>query len=546
MWTQFMIQFWILLVIALCAAVLLGRYIGIYFAPVAERRVDKIGKVERRLLLLLGVDEKKHDQSWVGYSKSLLLVNIFFFIGGYLLLRFQGSLPLNPNGAVNLDWSTALHTTISFMTNTDQQHYSGEALSYLSQTVVLGTMLFVAPTMAFTVCIAVIRGLANKPLGNFYADFVRFILRILIPISLVFGMVMIVFGVPQTFGGAVSVTTLEGAKQLIYRGPVAAFEVIKQLGNNGGGFFGVNGAHPFENPNQFVNFIQMFLMLLIPMSLPIAYGKIIGSAKQGRLFLGVMTLLFIMMTVGMAGSLLANPTAHGQELRFGQIGTALYSSITTAAETGAVNAMHDSLHPLAGLIQLGNMMLNVVYGGAGAGFLNVLLYAFVAVFLTGLLIGRTPTFLGKKIETFEVKMIAIALLVPPFLILVGTAISMYAAPGVAGISNPVYHGLSQFLYEFTSATANNGSGFEGLGDANVYWNVSTSFALFFGRYIPLILMLAIVGSLKAKQSVPQDEFSFKTDTPLFGTVFLGTVVLVGALTFLPVLVLGPVADWLTM
>ena len=293
MWTQFLIQFWILLVIALGAAVLLGRYIGTYFAPVGDRKIDSFGKVERRFLLVLGVDERKQDQSWVGYSKSLLLVNLLFFVGGYLLLRFQGSLPLNPNEAVNLDWSTALHTTISFMTNTDQQHYSGEALSYLSQTFVLGTMLFVAPTMAFTVCMAVIRGLANKPLGNFYADFVRFIVRILLPISFVFGLAMILFGVPQTFGGAVSVTTLEGAKQLIYRGPVAAFEVIKQLGNNGGGFFGANGAHPFENPNQYVNFIQMFLMLLIPMSLPIAYGKIIGSAKQGRLFLGVMTILFM-------------------------------------------------------------------------------------------------------------------------------------------------------------------------------------------------------------------------------------------------------------
>lgn len=546
MWTQFLIQFWILLIITLGAAVLLGRYIGTVFAPVAIRKNDWIGKVERRLLLLLGVDERKQDQSWVGYAKSLLLVNLLFFVGGYVLLRFQGILPLNPNGAANLDWSTALHTTISFMTNTDQQHYSGEALSYLSQTFVLGTMLFVAPTMAFTVCIAVIRGLANQPLGNFYADFVRFIIRVLLPVSFVFGVLLILLGVPQTFGGAVTVTTLEGAKQLIYRGPVAAFEVIKQLGNNGGGFFGANGAHPFENPNQYVNFIQMFLMLLIPMSLPVAYGKLIGSAKQGRLFLGVMTILFMLMTFGMAGSLFANPTAHGQELRFGQVGTVLYSSITTAAETGAVNAMHDSLHPLAGLIQLGNMMLNVVYGGTGAGFLNVLLYAFVAVFLTGLLIGRTPTFLGKKLETFEVKLMAITLLVPPFLILVGTAISMYVAPGVGAISNPGYHGLSQVLYEFTSATANNGSGFEGLGDANVYWNVSTSFALFFGRYIPLILMLAIAGSLKAKPAVPQDEFSFKTDTPLFGTVFLGTVVLVGALTFLPVLVLGPIADWLTM
>ncbi|AFS71488.1 potassium-transporting ATPase subunit KdpA [Exiguobacterium antarcticum] len=546
MWTQFIVQFLILLVIALISAVLLGRYIGTYFAPVHLRKSDSIGRVEKRFLHMLGVDERKQEQSWVGYAKSLLLVNLLFFIGGYLLLRFQGMLPFNPNGAANLDWSTAMHTTISFMTNTDQQHYSGEALSYLSQTFVLGTMLFVAPTMAFTVCMAVIRGLANKPLGNFYADFVRFIVRILLPISFVFGLLMILLGVPQTFGGAVTVTTLEGAKQLIYRGPVAAFEVIKQLGNNGGGFFGANGAHPFENPNGPVNFIQMFLMLLIPMSLPIAYGKIINSAKQGRLFLSVMTLLFIMMTFGMAGSLFANPTAHGQELRFGQIGSALYSSITTAAETGAVNSMHDSLHPLAGLIQLGNMMLNVVYGGTGAGFLNVLLYAFVAVFLTGLLIGRTPTFLGKKLETFEVKLIAITLLVPPFLILVGTAISMSVAPGLGAISNPGPHGLSQVLYEFTSATANNGSGFEGLGDATVYWNVSTSFALFFGRYIPLILMLAIAGSLKAKPSVPQDEFSFKTDTPLFGTVFLGTVVLVGALTFLPVLVLGPVADWLTM
>lgn len=546
MWTQFIVQFWILLVIALISAVLLGRYIGTYFAPVHLRKSDSLGRVEKRFLRMLGVDERKQEQSWVGYAKSLLLVNLLFFIGGYLLLRFQGMLPFNPNGAANLDWSTAMHTTISFMTNTDQQHYSGEALSYLSQTFVLGTMLFVAPTMAFTVCMAVIRGLANQPLGNFYADFVRFIVRILFPIAFVFGLIMILLGVPQTFGGAVTVTTLEGAKQLIYRGPVAAFEVIKQLGNNGGGFFGANGAHPFENPNGPVNFIQMFLMLLIPMSLPIAYGKMINSAKQGRLFLGVMTILFIMMTFGTAGSLLANPTAHGQELRFGQIGTALYSSITTAAETGAVNAMHDSLHPLAGLIQLGNMMLNVVYGGTGAGFLNVLLYAFVAVFLTGLLIGRTPTFLGKKLETFEVKLIASTLLVPPFLILVGTAISMSVAPGLGAISNPGYHGLSQVLYEFTSATANNGSGFEGLGDANVYWNVSTSFALFFGRYIPLILMLAIAGSLKAKPSVPQDEFSFKTDTPLFGTVFLGTVVLVGALTFLPVLVLGPVADWLTM
>ncbi|MBY9078114.1 potassium-transporting ATPase subunit A [Paenibacillus sp. HN-1] len=546
--------------VTLLIAFLLARPAGLYMAKAFDYEATGLdrwfGWIEKPLFKLGGI--RQENQTWKQYALTLVLSNSVMILLVYLIFRLQGVLPLNPSGIPSMEPTLAFNTAVSFMTNTNLQHYSGESgLSYLSQMIAIVFMMFAAPASALAGVIAFIRGLSGKPLGNFFVDLIRSITRILLPISFVLALIFVAMGVPQTLHGTAMATTLEGAAQEIARGPVASFLSIKELGNNGGGFFGVNSAHPFENPTGLSNFVQIILMLLLPASLPFTYGKMVGNKKQGRvLFVSMIVMLIVLLGTSLASENAGNPVINamgvqhnqgsmeGKEVRFGVAESALYSVVTTASETGAVNTMHDSLTPLGGLVTLGNMMLNTVFGGVGTGFINVLMYAMIAVFLSGLMVGRTPEFLGKKIEGKEMKLIAVTLIINPLLILLPTALALYAHPDT--ISNPGYHGLSQALYEYTSSAANNGSGFEGLGDANPFWNISTGIVMFLGRYFSVITMLAVAGSLASKKSVPETAGTFRTDNALFGTVFIGAVLIVGALTFFPAVALGPIAEYLTL
>ncbi|MEF9463932.1 potassium-transporting ATPase subunit KdpA [Priestia megaterium] len=539
---------------------LIAKPVGIYIANVFsnDKNTSLVGKIESVMFKAAGI--KGHNQTWKQYAIALVLANTFMIFVVYLIFRFQGVLPLNPSHIKGMDPALAFNTAISFMTNTNLQHYSGESgLSYFSQMAAVVFMMFAAPATALAVAIAFIRGLAGKEIGNFFVDFVKSITRVLLPIAFITGILFMISGVPQTLSGTVTAHTLEGATQQIARGPVASFLSIKELGNNGGGFFGVNSAHPFENPNALSNVLQIVLMLLLPTALPFTYGKMIGQRKQGRILFVAMSMLFIViLSTAFVTEWGGNPRLdafhlneasgymEGKEVRFGVGMSTLYAIVTTASETGAVNTMHDTLTPLTGLLTLGNMMLNTVFGGVGAGFMNVMMYVIIAVFLSGLMVGRTPEYVGKKIEGKEMKLIAVTLILQPLLILGGTAVALTTHLGIEGISNPGFHGLSQALYEFTSSAANNGSGFEGLGDATPFWNISTGIVMYIGRYFGLITMLAVSSSLASKQLVPETPGTFKTDTSLFSGILIGTTVIVGALTFFPVLVLGPVAEYLTL
>lgn len=539
---------------------LIAKPVGIYIANVFsnDKNTSLVGKIESVMFKAAGI--KGHNQTWKQYAIALVLANTFMIFVVYLIFRFQGVLPLNPSHIKGMDPALAFNTAISFMTNTNLQHYSGESgLSYFSQMAAVVFMMFAAPATALAVAIAFIRGLAGKEIGNFFVDFVKSITRVLLPIAFITGILFMISGVPQTLSGTVTAHTLEGATQQIARGPVASFLSIKELGNNGGGFFGVNSAHPFENPNVLSNVLQIVLMLLLPTALPFTYGKMIGQRKQGRILFVAMSMLFIViLSTAFVTEWGGNPRLdafhlneasgymEGKEVRFGVGMSTLYAIVTTASETGAVNTMHDTLTPLTGLLTLGNMMLNTVFGGVGAGFMNVMMYVIIAVFLSGLMVGRTPEYVGKKIEGKEMKLIAVTLILQPLLILGGTAVALTTHLGIEGISNPGFHGLSQALYEFTSSAANNGSGFEGLGDATPFWNISTGIVMYIGRYFGLITMLAVSSSLASKQLVPETPGTFKTDTSLFSGILIGTTVIVGALTFFPVLVLGPVAEYLTL
>ncbi|WP_375142578.1 potassium-transporting ATPase subunit KdpA [Metabacillus idriensis] len=550
------------IIVTLALAVLLAKPTGHYIARAFTYQSTKLdavfGPVEKAVYKISGI--KQVDQSFRQYASALLFSNMFMIFIVYLVFRFQGNLPLNPSGMAGMDPTLAFNTAISFMTNTNLQHYSGESgLSYLSQMIAITFMMFVAPATAFAAAIALIRGLAGNPLGNFFIDLIRSITRVLMPIAFIAALIFVFLGVPQTLDSSVAATTVEGAEQTIARGPVASLLSIKEVGNNGGGFFGVNSAHPFENPNAISNLLQILLMLLIPTALPFTYGKMVGNAKQGRILFAAMAMIFVVFLgtslyaefqgnprLAEAGLEQASGSMEGKEVRFGAAQSTLYAIVTTASETGAVNTMHDTLSPVTGMLALSNMLLNTVFGGIGAGFMNIIMYAIIAVFLSGLMVGRTPEFLGKKIEGKEMKLIAVTLLIHPFLILASTAVALYTPLGSDGISNPGFHGLTQVLYEYTSSAANNGSGFEGLGDATPFWNISTGIVMFAGRYFGIIAMLAVGASLAAKKLVPETIGTFRTDTGLFGTIFVGAVFIVGALTFFPVLVLGPVAELLTL
>ncbi|MFD1990619.1 potassium-transporting ATPase subunit KdpA [Paenibacillus nicotianae] len=541
-------------------ALIIARPTGHYIAYAFENKPNRLDRwfypIEKWIYRFGGI--KNENQTWKQYAGAVLISNAVILLIAYLIFRFQHILPMNPAGITSMSPDLAFNTAISFITNTNLQHYSGESgLSLFSQMTAIIFMMFVSPATGIAVAIAFIRGLTGKPLGNFFTDLVRAITRILLPLTFIMALVFVGLGMPQTLHTVITAQTLQGTEQQIGTGPIGSFLAIKELGNNGGGYFGANSAHPFENPGGFSNMLQMLMMLLVPMSLPFTYGKMVGNSKQGRvLFVSMVMMFVVMLSVSLVSEFQGNPlinqlgiqhqsgSMEGKEVRLGEAQSSFYSVVTTASETGAVNTMHDTLTPIGGLISLGNMMLNTVFGGSGVGLLNILMYAIIAVFLSGLMVGRTPEFLGRKIEGKEMKLIAVTLLIQPLLVLAPTAIALMTQADT--ISNPGYHGLTQALYEFTSSAANNGSGFEGLGDNTPFWNIMTGVVMFISRYFSMVTLLAVAGSLMAKKPVPETSGTLRTDQALFGGMFIISVILVGALTFFPVVVLGPIAEMLTL
>ena len=498
------------------------------------------------------------DQDWKRYVLSMLVFNLAMFVLVYVILTTQGGHPLNPDGKTALEPSLAFNTSASFASNTNLQHYSGEqSLSYFSQ--LFGTMWlqFVSAATGIAAVTALCRGLAGRTqLGNFYQDLWRATGLLLLPLSLVVATLLILTGMPMTLEGAAVATTLEGVTQTIARGPVAAMVAIKQLGTNGGGYFGPNCTHPFENPNFWSNVIANMSILLIPMATMWMFGHITRRMQHAAVVFGVMFILYAGF-VSAAALFEMQPTVafrdlpvaesmnlEGKELRFGPTAGPLWAVSTTATSNGSVNAMHDSLNPLTGLLPMAGMWLNVIFGGVGVGLINMFIFIIIAVFIAGLMVGRTPEYLTRKVEAKEMKLAAIALLAHPLFILGGTALFAMTRWGLDTIINPGSHGLSEIIYEFSSAAANNGSGFEGLGDNTVPWNVATGAIMLLARFIPIIAPLAIAGSLAAKKVTPESAGTLKVDTGMFGVVLLAAVLIIGALLFLPLAVLGPIAEHL--
>ena len=544
--------------LSLAILALIAPFLGSYMARVflGERTcLEPIAlPVEKAIYSLSGLRSLESMTGWQ-YSRAVLYSNLVMGILVYLIFMFQGVLPLNPTELVAPSWDLALHTTISFLTNTDQQHYSGETtLSYFSQVLALGFLMMTSAATGLAVGIAFIRGLTGRPLGNFYVDLTLSITRILLPISIVGAIALLIAGVPETLAGPAVATTLEGNTQYIARGPVAHFEMIKQLGENGGGFFGINSAHPLENPNGFSNLIETLSMVIIPAGFIHTYGIIAGNRKQAWLLFWMVFIIYTLSIVIAAiaeyqGNPLINsilggiqPNMEGKEVRFGWAATALWAITTTGTMCGAVNGMHDSLMPAGGFLTLANLFLQVIWGGQGTGTVYLFIFLILTVFLTGLMVGRTPEFLGRKIEKREIVLSSVILLVHPIAILIPGAITLAFPDTLSGISNPGFHGISQVIYEYASAAANNGSGFEGLGDATLWWNLSACFSLLAGRYTPIIALLLLADGMMRKQPVPENAGTLRTDTTLFTGVTAGAIVIIGALTFLPILALGPIAE----
>ena len=553
-----MIQGWFQIALTLLIVILITPLLGKYIAHVflKERTfLDSIlSKLDQLIYKTIGLRNRPDMTGWQ-YIQAILISNLIMGVFVLLVLLLQPILPLNPTGVGPVSWDVALHTTVSFLTNTDQQHYSGETtLSYGSQVFALGFLLFTSAATGLSVGIAFIRGLTGRSLGNFYEDIVLSITRILLPFSIVGAVVLIATGVPETIAGAVQVTTLDGAAQTIARGPVAHLEMIKQIGENGGGFFGANSAHPFENPDGLSNFIETVAMVAIPSSLIYTYGIFTNNLKQAWLVYGIVLAFFIpLLIVTAIGEFQGNtqvnallgtvaPNLEGKEVRFGWAQSALWAIVTTATMCGAVNGMHDSLMPPGGFSTLLNMFLQIVWGGQGTGTAYLFVYLILAVFLTGLMVGRTPEFLGRKIEKPEIIFASVILLIHPIAILIPASITLAFPEALAGISNPGFHGLSQVIYEYASASANNGSGFAGLGTGTVWWNLSASVSMIVGRYIPIVALLLLAEGMARKQPVPMTDGTLRTDTGLFTSITGVVILILGVLTFLPVLALGPIAE----
>jgi len=536
---------------------LLGGYMAKVFAGERMWLTRWLGPLERLLYRLAGCDAKA-EMRWKTYLIALLLFNLFGFVVVFGLQVLQGWLPLNPQKFPNVPAALAFNTAVSFTTNTNWQAYSGESiLSYLVQMLGLAVQNFLSAATGIAVLVALTRGLARRSaatVGNFWADLVRSTLYVLLPLSLVFALVLVGQGVVQTFSPYLDATSLEGKAHQIPLGPAASQIAIKQLGTNGGGFFGLNSAHPFENPTPLTNFLEMLAILLIPCALTYTYGTMVGSRRQGWAIFAAMMILFL---VGLATALVAehsnNPvlpnTANleGKETRFGIVNSVLWATATTAASNGSVNAMHDSLSPLAGLVTLFNLMLGeVAFGGVGAGLYGMLMFVVLTVFMAGLMVGRTPEYLGKKIEKREVVLAMLAVLAPCAVVLVCSALASVTDAGVSSLNNKGPHGLSEILYAFASMGNNNGSAFAGLSANTSFYNLLGALAMLIGRFVIIIPALAIAGSMVGKKVSPPSSGTFPTDGGLFVAMLIGVVVIVGALTYFPALTLGPVVEHLLM
>jgi K+-transporting ATPase ATPase A chain len=587
----------LLLVVLVCV-----KPLGLYMAAVLEgrppRALQALQPLERGFCRLCTI-EPAREMHWRQYALAILKLNGVGVVVLYLLQRCQGWLPLNPQHFSNLAPDSAFNTAVSFVTNTDWQAYSGEAaMSYLTQMAGLAVQNFLSAATGIAVVMALIRGLArhgSTTVGNAWADIMRATLYILLPLALLLAVALLSQGVIQNFQGYRDVTTLEplsylapstdaagnplndaGGKPLQHRvttttqtlpmGPVASQESIKELGTNGGGFFNANSAHPYENPDVLSNFLEMLAILLIPASLTYTFGRVVGDTRQGWAVLAAMAILFVaLIAVALPAELAGNPrlaalgidqaagltqgggNLEGEDVRFGAIASTVFAAVTTATSCGAVNAMHDSLLPLGGFVPLFQMQLGeVVFGGVGSGLYSMLIFAIVGVFIAGLMIGRTPEYLGKKIESFEMKMCSIAILVMPLVVLSGTAIAVSVEPGRAAVANPGAHGFAEILYAFSSAGNNNGSAFGGLSANTPFYNVALGIAMWLGRFWPIIAVLAVAGSLAAKKRIPTGEGTMPTHGPTFVVLLIGTVLLVGALTFVPALALGPLVEHLVL
>lgn len=559
------IQGWILIFAFLGILLALTRPMGAWLFALYEGRRTllhaALGPIETGFYKLSGINPNE-EQSWRRYAAHMLVFNFAGLIFTYAVLRLQGLLPLNGPGYAGIGPDGAFNTAISFATNTNWQWYSGEAtMSNLSQMLGLTLHNFLSAATGIALAFAFFRGFARREaasIGNFWADVTRITLYLLLPISLVYGVYLIASGVPQTLASSVEVTTVEGAKQVLALGPVASQEAIKMLGTNGGGFFNANSAHPFENPTALTNLVQTLSIFVIGFGLTWCFGKAVGNTRQGWAILSAMTFLFLLgVAVTYWQEAAGNPVLHnlgvaggnmeGKEVRFGIAASALFAVVTTAASCGAVNAMHDSFTALGGMIPLFNMQLGeVVIGGVGAGIYGFLLFAILAVFVAGLMVGRTPEYVGKKIEAREVKLAVLAIAILPLCILGLTALSAVLPAGLAGPLNKGPHGFAEILYAYTSATANNGSAFAGLTAGTPFYNALLGVAMWLGRFFVIVPMLAIAGSLAAKKYTPESAGSFPTTGGLWVGLLIGIVLIVGGLTFLPSLALGPIADHLAM
>lgn len=537
----------------------LGGYMYRVFSGDRTFLSPVLGPVERRLYRISGTSERE-EQHWTTYAAALLFFNLAGFLVLYVLQRLQGSLPYNPAGMTAVEPGLAFNTAASFMTNTNWQNYGGEStMSYLVQMAGLTVQNFLSAATGVAIAIALIRGFTNpsgKSIGNFWVDMTRCTLYLLLPLCIVLTLVYVYLGIPQTLSAYLDATTLEGARQTIAVGPAASQIAIKMLGTNGGGFFNANAAHPFENPDAISNLIQMVSIFAIGAALTNVFGRMNGNQRQGWAILTAMGLLFIAgVAVCYWAEASGNPLVHalgidggnmeGKETRFGIALSALFAVITTAASCGAVNAMHDSFTALGGMIPIINMQFGeVIVGGVGAGLYGILMYIVIAVFVAGLMVGRTPEYLGKKIEAKEIKMAMLAILCLPLAMLIFTAIAVVLPTGVASMANAGPHGFSEVLYAYTSAAANNGSAFGGLTGNTTWYNVTLGIGMLMGRFLVIIPALAIAGSLVAKKTVPASAGTFPTDGPLFVGLLVGVILIVGGLTFFPALAVGPIVEHL--
>ena len=549
-------------ILTLVLAIPLGRYIAKVYLGQKTFLDPVFNPIEKLFFKASGIDASR-KMNWKQHLVALLALNTIWFLLGMLILLCQGWLPLNPDNNPNMTPDLAFNTAISFLVNCNLQHYSGETgVSYLSQ-LFLMFLQFVSAGIGLAAAAVLFNALKERTtdkLGNFYNYFIKSCTRILLPISVIVAVILMFNGTPMTFDGKDTMTTLQGDTVQVSTGPAAAFVAIKHVGTNGGGFFGANSAHPFENPNYLTNSVEMIAQMIIPFAMIFALGFYLNRRKLSWMIFSVMTIGFLALTIPTVitemngnpaitqmGINTANGATEGKEVRFGAAASGYWSIATTVISTGSVNSMHDSAMPLSGMNELLAMMVNCFYGGCGVGILNFYIFIILAVFISGLMVGRTPEFLGKKIEAREMKIAMIIALLHPFLILVGVALSTaFPEQGASTLNNPGFHGFSEILYEFTSSAANNGSGFEGLGDNNPWWNITTGIVLLLSRFLPIIGPVAIAGILAGKKHIPESAGTLKTDTATFGLMIFAVIAIIAALSFFPSLTLGPIAEYFSM